>query len=88
MPTLRQIREENYISRRALAEMAGVSESTIVRIEEGNKRTVPEVAKKVLAALGKQIGRELTLGSVEGLNLYNVMRDRRNRRAGTDKDAA
>jgi transcriptional regulator with XRE-family HTH domain len=79
MPTLKQIRVDNYISRRELSELAGVAESTIVRIEEGITRTTPEVAKKVIDALGAKIGQELTLDNIEGLNLYNIMRDRRQR---------
>ncbi len=76
MPTLRQIRESNYISRRTLAKAAGVSESTIVRMERGEKHTTREVAESVLAALSEQIGRKITANDVEGLNLYNPMRDR------------
>jgi predicted transcriptional regulator len=89
MPTLRQIRESNYISRKVLAKAAGVSESTIVRMEEGKKHTTEEVAEKVLDALGKKIGRQLTTNDVEGLNFYNVMRDRKHRtKSNGDKDAA
>ncbi len=59
MPTLREIREKNYLSRRTLADLANVSESTIVRIEEGKSRTR------------------------EDLNLYNIMRDRKQRTKAT-----
>lgn len=76
MPTLREIREEHYISRKKLAKAAGVSESTIIRMEEGKTRTTEEVAEKVLAALSEKIGRELTTNNVEGLNIYNPLRDR------------
>ena len=79
MTTIREIREENYISRRELADLSGVSESTIVRIEEGNNRTRREIAEKVLQALSKKIGKEIALDAIEGLNLYNVMRDRKQR---------
>jgi transcriptional regulator with XRE-family HTH domain len=89
MSTIRQLRESNYISRRELADLSGVSESTIVRIEEGNNRTKREVAEKVLQALGKKIGQELTIDSIEGLNLYNVMRDRKQRtKSRSDLEAA
>ena len=80
MPTLRDIREENYLSRRELADLAGVADSTIVRLEYGTNKTTREIADKVLQALSKKIGKELTVDDVEGLNLYNVMRDRRQRR--------
>lgn len=76
MPTLRAIRESNYISRKALAKAAGVSESTIIRMEEGKKHTTEEVIKSVLNALGDKIGREITVNDVDGLNIYNPMRDR------------
>jgi predicted transcriptional regulator len=77
MPTLREIREENYISRRALAKEAGVSESTIIRMEEGEKHTTEEIAAKVLHALSKKIGKTVTVESIEGLKLYNPLRDRK-----------
>ena len=77
MATLRDIREEYYISRRELGDLARVSESTIVRMEEASHKTTYDVAQKVVAALSKRIGKELSLDSIEGLNLYNPMRDRR-----------
>lgn len=83
MATLREIREQYYISRRELGDLANVSESTIVRIEDSSHRTTYDVALKIVEALGKRIGRELNLESIEGLNLYNPMRDRRLR---TKKD--
>lgn len=79
MATIRQIREENYISRRTLANEAGVSESTIVRIEEGTNHTRKDVVEKVLAALSKLAEQTITLKDVEGISLYNVMRDRKQR---------
>lgn len=88
MPTLRELRESNYISRKTLARAAGVSESTIVRMEEGKKHTTEEAAEKVLDALGKKIGRQLTINDVEGLNFYNVMRDRKHRTKLKDDDLA
>jgi predicted transcriptional regulator len=79
MPTLKQIRVVNFLSRRELAKLSGVSESTIVRMEDPKHKSQPEVVEKVLKALGDKIGENLTLEKVEGLNLYNVMRDRRQR---------
>lgn len=76
MPNLREIREKNYISRKVLAKDADVSESTIIRMEKGEKHTTEDIAKKVLSALSKRIGEEITIDNVEGLNLYNPMRDR------------
>jgi predicted transcriptional regulator len=79
MPTLRQLREENYLSRKMLADAAGVSQSTIVRMEESKLHTKQEVAEKVLAALSEKIGKVITLDDVEGLKIYNIMRDRKQR---------
>lgn len=77
MPTLKEIREENYISRRELSDWSGVSESTIVRVEEGTVRTTKKVADQILKALSEHLGKQYTLQNVEGIKLYNIMRDRR-----------
>lgn len=77
MPTLKEIREENYISRRELSDWSGVSESTIVRIEDGTVRTTKKVADQILKALSEHLGKEYTLQNVDGIKLYNIMRDRR-----------
>ena len=77
MSTLKEIREENYISRRELSDWSGVSESTLVRIEEGLTRTTKKVADKILQALSEHLGKQYTLQNVEGIKLYNVMRDRK-----------
>lgn len=82
MPTLKDIREMHYISRRKLADLAGVSESTIVRIESAGHKTTKDVVEKVLKALSEETGEVFTLSNVDGLNLYNIMRDRRQRVKG------
>lgn len=79
MATLQEIRLKHYISRKQLANQAGVSESTIVRMENPQHKTTNDVAKKVLETLSSIIGETVTIETVEGLNLYNVMRDRRQR---------
>ncbi len=79
MATLRAIREKHLISRKTLAELSGVSESTLVRIENSAHKITEDVAKDVLAALNKKTGESFTLEDIEGFNLYNVMRDRRQR---------
>lgn len=79
MPTLRQIRVVNFLSRRELAELSGVAESTIVRMENPKHKSQPEVVEKVLKALSKKTGQNYTTENVDGLNLYNIMRDRRQR---------
>ena len=80
MPTLRELRESHYVSRKELASLANVSESTIVRIEQGKTRTTQKVVEKVVTALNTRIGKETTVQSIDGLNMYNVMRDRKQRR--------
>jgi predicted transcriptional regulator len=80
MSTLREIREHHLLSRKALADLAHVSESTIERMEEGKGHTTEEVIDKVLAALGEKIGEKLTTENVQGLKQYNIMRDRKQRR--------
>jgi len=77
MATLREIREQYFISRRELAQLADVSESTIVRMEDSKNKTTHDVAKKVVEALSERIEKPMTLNDVDGLNLYNPMRDRR-----------
>lgn len=79
METLRDIRERYYLSRQKLADAAGVGESTIVRMEQPTNKTTKDVADKVLAALSRITGEDFNLNNVAGINLYNVMRDRRQR---------
>lgn len=88
MATLREIRKQNYISRQQLADEADVSTSSIVRIEEGGKRTRQDVAEKVIQALSRLIDKPLSLQDIEGLQLYNVMRDRRQRGEKDTNEAA
>ncbi len=84
MATLRELRERHYISRKELASLADVSESTIVRIEDGKIRTTQAVIDKVLAALSTKVGEEITVQTLDGLHIYNVMRDRKQRKKTTD----
>jgi len=88
MPTLRELREQHYISQRELAEAAGVAEATVQRMEEGKARTTSKTASKVLKALSLKIGQEVTIDTIEGLNLYNVMRDRRKPTKGSGEPEA
>lgn len=84
MSTLREIREKYYISRKHLADLAEVSESTIVRIEDPKHRTTQDIVDKVLQALSNETGKNFTVSNVDGLNLYNIMRDRRQRTKAQD----
>lgn len=83
MPTLKDIREEYYLSRKKLANLAGVSESTIVRMEAAISKTTKDVAEKVLNALSKETGQIFIISDIEGLHLYNVMRDRKQQKKDT-----
>jgi transcriptional regulator with XRE-family HTH domain len=77
MPTLRQLREKHYISRKKLVLLSGVSESTIIRMEKGG-HYLEENVTKILAAISKEIGQEISRDSIEGLSEpYNPMRDRK-----------
>lgn len=84
MPTIQGLREQYYLSRREVSEKAGVSESSIFRMENGYLVT-KGAAEKVLMALSELTGKKLTLQNVEGIKLYNIMRDRRNRNNRTEE---
>lgn len=64
MFALRQLREKYYISRKKLANLAGVSETAIINMEgkihHANGRTI----QKVLTALSKFIGRKITIDDI------------------------
>lgn len=89
MPTLRELRESKFLSRKALAKLAEVSESSLVRMEEGEgkQRTHQDIAEKVLRALSNELGYVVALEDIEGLRLYNIMRDRRQRKKSNKSEA-
>lgn len=79
MPTLRELREKKlFLSRRQLSELSHVSQSTLVRAEEG-ELIHEEIVEKILKAISEQLGYEVTKQDVEGLNIYNIVRDRKPR---------
>lgn len=50
---LRRLREQNALSRKDLAEIAGVDESTIYRLENGRSRkAMPRTVRQLAKALG------------------------------------
>lgn len=50
---LRRLREQNALSRKDLAEIAGVDESTIYRLENGRSRkAMPKTVRQLARALG------------------------------------
>jgi transcriptional regulator with XRE-family HTH domain len=80
-----ELRKSKNLSRGKLAELADVSLSSVVRMEEGKQKTSEDVTEKVLKALSEVLGYEVRASDVDGLELYNVMRDRKERRSVTDE---
>jgi transcriptional regulator with XRE-family HTH domain len=56
MLKLKEARAARGLSQRALADRAGVGESTVHRIEHGKSRPQPHVARRLSAALGLEPG--------------------------------
>ncbi|HHD2753235.1 TPA: helix-turn-helix domain-containing protein [Clostridium perfringens] len=52
---LRKIREEKKLSRRELSEKSGISQSYIIKIEQGNKNPTVDVLKSLANALNVKI---------------------------------
>ncbi len=69
MATIKQLRQEAGLSAFELAHMAGVSISTVTRIERGRPPITRLTAGRVLHALNQRLGRSIALGDVEGLRL-------------------
>jgi transcriptional regulator with XRE-family HTH domain len=49
---IRELRQRKLLSQRELAEKAGVSETTIVKLETGATRPQPRTLRKIAEALG------------------------------------
>jgi transcriptional regulator with XRE-family HTH domain len=56
MLQLKDARAARGLSQRALADRAGVGESTVLRIERGKTSPMPHVARRLSAALGVEPG--------------------------------
>ena len=67
MPTMKQLRQDAGLTAFQLAYMAGVSLSSINRMEQGKKPVTRLTAGKVIHALSRHIGRLITLQDIEGL---------------------
>ena len=52
MAKLKHLREENVLSQRELARLAGLSQMTIWRLENGFKEARPGTIRKVASVLG------------------------------------
>jgi len=62
---IRELRLRKLLSQRELAERAGVSETTIVKLELGATRPHPSTLRKIAAALGIEAEEMAQLASVE-----------------------
>lgn len=62
---IRELRLRKLLSQRELAERAGVSETTIVKLELGATRPHPSTLRKIAAALGIEAEEMAQLVSVE-----------------------
>ncbi len=67
MPTMKQLRQDAGLTAFQLAYMAGVSLSSINRMEQGKKPVMCLMVGKVIHALSRHIGRLITLQDIEGL---------------------
>jgi transcriptional regulator with XRE-family HTH domain len=52
VPTLREIREDKYLSVGELAEKAGVAKTTVIDIERGRRQPIKRTARRLAEALG------------------------------------
>jgi len=52
MATLKAIRESKFFSQHDLAEVTGMSVTTINRIEKGRNKPLPRTIRKIAKALG------------------------------------
>jgi predicted transcriptional regulator len=69
MATIRQMRRNAGLTAEDLAHLAGVSLSTITRIERGSPPVTRLTAGKVVRALSEYVKRDITIEDVEGLQI-------------------
>ncbi len=62
---LRELRTLAFLSQRELAEKAGLTQATIVRLERGQTRARPTTSRRIASALGVQ-PKELIAPNVQG----------------------
>lgn len=67
--TFKQLREEAGLTVQALASEAGVSLSTVNRMEYGTAQVTRRIAYQVLNVISSKIGRRITIEEVEGLQV-------------------
>lgn len=75
MASIYEIRVEHYITRAKLASVAGISQSSLVRLETTDTKAQRETVEKVLVALSQLTGEELNVGNVDGISIYNPALD-------------
>jgi DNA-binding XRE family transcriptional regulator len=67
--TFKQLREEAGLTVQALASEAGVSLSTVNRMEYGTTQVTRRIAYQVLNVISSKIGRRITIEEVKGLQV-------------------
>ena len=75
MATIKRLRREAGLSAFELAHLAGVSLSTVNRLERGSPPVTRLTAGRVLHALSQRLGRPIALDDVEGLQLKDDEED-------------
>ena len=63
---IRELRQRKLLSQRELAEQAGVSETTIVKLEMGATKPQPRTLRKIAQALGISAEEMADLVAAEG----------------------
>ena len=69
MSTFKQLREEAGLTVQSLASEAGVSLSTVNRMEYGTTSVTRRIAYQVLNVISSKIGKRITVEEVEGLQI-------------------
>lgn len=72
---IQRLRLQAGWSRKHLAKLSGVSVPTLVRMEEGNRRSRLDAIEKVLKVLNDRFTIFLTVNDVEGIKLYNTIQN-------------
>lgn len=75
MTTIKELRPEAGLSAFELAHLAGVSLSTVNRLDRGRPPVMRLSAGRVLHALSQHVGRPIALSDVEGLQLKDTEED-------------
>lgn len=71
MPTIRDLRIEARLTTVQLSAKSNVSLSSINRMERGKRPVKRLMATRVLYTLSQELGRTITIGDVEGLQIVD-----------------